>query len=143
MPDKRSNKLKKKKGKGGNRILAPSTKDTPSSDLSCPVFSLEYLQKGYCVKDCNSKDKADFAVQLRQLSELNWRQLRAADRHGLGYEKISKKSIKPGTPPHITDDVTLIAFRFSGKKPMVGYRDGRTFYVVWLDRDFSLYDHGS
>ncbi|MEL6880569.1 MAG: hypothetical protein AAFY33_10055 [Cyanobacteria bacterium J06643_4] len=82
-------------------------------------------------------------MQLRQLSELNWRELRAADKHGLGYEKISKKAIRPRIPLHITDDVNLIAFRFSGKKPMVGYRNGKTFYVVWLDRNFSLYDHGS
>lgn len=143
MSDKRSKKLKKKRGKGGERILAPNTKNTPSSDLACPVFSFEYLQKGYCIRDCQVSEKADFAMQLRQLSELNWRELRAADKHGLGYEKISKKAIRPRIPLHITDDVNLIAFRFSGKKPMVGYRNGKTFYVVWLDRNFSLYDHGS
>ncbi|MEO0770226.1 MAG: hypothetical protein AAFY72_12485, partial [Cyanobacteria bacterium J06649_4] len=72
MPDKRSNKIKKKRVKGGKRILAPNTKDKPSSDLSRPVFSFEYLQKGFCVRDCQVSEKADFAVQLRQLSELNW-----------------------------------------------------------------------
>jgi len=26
---------------------------------------------------------------------------------------------------------------------MVGYRQGHIFHVLWLDRDFTLYDHGS
>jgi hypothetical protein len=42
----------------------------------------------------------------------------------------------------VTEEVNLIAFRFDGKKPMVGYRDGVTFYVLFLDRSFTLYDHG-
>lgn len=134
-------KLKKKKGKGSKRIASPSTKDMPSSDLLPPIFSLEYLQKDHCVRECQPGEQADFAVQLRQLSELNWRQLRAAPKHGLGYEKIDQDSINPSIPPHITKDVNLIAFRFSGKKAMVGYRDNRTFYVIWLDRDFSVYKH--
>lgn len=143
MPDKRNKRLKNKKGAGGKKILVPPTKDTLSSDLFCPIFSFEYLQKDYCVRDCQAAEKADFAVQLRQLSELTWRELRAAPKHGLGYEKISQSAIQPAIPPHITKDVNLIAFRFSGAKPMVGYRDGRLFYVIWLDRAFSLYNHGS
>lgn len=47
--------------------------------------------------------------------------------------------IKEAKPACITPDVTLIAFRFWGKAPMVGFRDGRTFHIVWLDVDFSLY----
>ena len=143
MSDKRNKRLKKRKGKGGKKILAPTVKDMPSSDLFCPIYSFEYLQKNYCVRDCESTERADFAFQLRQLSDLTWRELRAAPKHGLGYKKIAQEAIKSAIPTHITKDVNLIAFRFSGKKPMVGYRDGRTFYVIWLDRAFSLYDHGS
>jgi hypothetical protein len=42
----------------------------------------------------------------------------------------------------LTRDVTLVALRFSGLKPMVGYQIDEMFRVVWFDRDFSLYDHG-
>ena len=45
-------------------------------------------------------------------------------------------------PPNVTEDVTLLVFRFSGRKPMVGYRVKEAFYVLALDRDFTLYDHG-
>ena len=45
--------------------------------------------------------------------------------------------------PHLTEDVQrLIAFRFAGNAPMVGYRVQAIFYILWLDRDFTLYDHG-
>ena len=44
-------------------------------------------------------------------------------------------------PPHITGEVNLLAFRFFGRRPMVGYRNRTTFHVLWLDRDFTLYSH--
>jgi hypothetical protein len=47
------------------------------------------------------------------------------------------------TGSHLTEDVQrLIAFRFAGNRPMVGYRVQAIFYLLWLDRDFTLYDHG-
>jgi len=63
-------------------------------------------------------------------------------RHGLGYEKIARTSIRAPIPTDITDDVTFIAFRFYGKAPMVGYREGYIFHILWIDRDFTLYSHG-
>ncbi|MEG4867017.1 MULTISPECIES: hypothetical protein [Microcoleaceae] len=42
-------------------------------------------------------------------------------------------------PSHLQDDVNFIAFRFGGMAPMVGYRDGAVLYIIWLDRDFTLY----
>jgi hypothetical protein len=79
---------------------------------------------------------------LRELSELTWAQLRQADRHGLGFETIDRSSIKSGIPGVVTADVNIIAFRFAGKKPMVGFRDrDGTFHIIWFDRAFRLYKH--
>ncbi len=78
---------------------------------------------------------------LYQLSQLTWSQIKASPRHGLGYEKIDRNAIKSSIPIHIKDDVNFIAFRFCGMAPMVGYRDGAVFYIIWLDRDFTLYPH--
>jgi len=77
------------------------------------------------------------------LSQLSWSQLRLAPRHGVGYEIIDRKGFRVAIPQHITDDVNLIAFRFSGKAPMIGYKDEGIFRIVWLDRAFKVYDHGS
>lgn len=142
MADRRKSRIRPRKVKGGKKIAAPQVKESIPAEQQPPVFSLQYLQKGYCITDCEQKDQASFALKMKRLSELTWNRIQSAPRHGLGYERIAQKAIKQPIPQHITQDVNLIAFRFAGKKPMVGYRDGRIFYVVWLDRDFSLYDHG-
>lgn len=76
------------------------------------------------------------------MSQMTWNELHIAPKHGAGSEKISRTAIKRPIPQHITEDVSLLAFRFDGKKPMVGYRSGPTFHIVWFDRNFILYDHG-
>ncbi|MDH2123758.1 hypothetical protein N5J75_11170 [Pantoea brenneri] len=110
-------------------------------DNSPPTFSLRYLQKDFCVDCCEKNEKAALADRLFKLSKLSWADIRKADRHGLGTEKISRNSIKAPIPHHVTEDVEFIAFRFCGKAPMVGYKLNSTFYILWLDRVFKLYDH--
>lgn len=132
-------KIKKPKKTKTRLKVLPS--ETQSTQQMKPKFSLEFLQNSYCVCRCEKDDRAAFATKLRELSQLTWSQIICSGRHGMGYEKIDRKEIKAPIPRHITDDVNLIAFRFSGKKPMVGYRSLEVFYIVWCDHDFSLYTH--
>ncbi|MBF0508058.1 MAG: hypothetical protein HQK57_03915 [Deltaproteobacteria bacterium] len=125
---------------GIKRYRVHDADDTPP-DLKKPIFSLSLLGGDYCLSKCERAEKASFADTLYRLSQLTWVQLRQADKHGLGYEKIERTSINAGIPNSIKDR-SFIAFRFHGKAPMVGYRDQQVFYVVWIDRDFSLYNHG-
>ncbi|MCB2218429.1 MAG: hypothetical protein KQH59_20405 [Desulfobulbaceae bacterium] len=106
-----------------------------------PIFSLRDLEKNYCVLKCELQDKAAFADTLRKISALTWAELKSNPRHSLGYEKISRSSLKVAVPGKISADVSFIAFRFSGKKAMVGYRDKEVFHILWLDRNFSVYNH--
>jgi len=140
-----TNRIKKQPGSESSRIKShDSKKDT--ADSSPPIFSLHHLSKDYCLSNCVADEKIAFADTLFKLSRLSWSDLRQAPRHGLGYEKISRSSFKnsKSIPNHVTEDVNIIAFRFSGKKAMVGYRDPierKLFHIVWLDREFSLYNH--
>lgn len=109
-------------------------------DLHPPIFSLRYLQKNYDLEGM-SDFKVAFFDQAIKLSQLSWKQLNQAHRHGLGYEKIKKEAIHAPMPDFIKPDVNLIAFRFCGKAPMVGFRDKSTFYILWFDAGFDLYDH--
>jgi hypothetical protein len=59
----------------------------------------------------------------------------------MGSEKISRDVITRPVPGHVTDDVSFIAFRFSGLKAMVGYRVAATFHIVWFDCSYDLYPH--
>lgn len=107
-----------------------------------PIFSLRDLEKDYCVLKCQQQDKAAFADTLRKISSLTWAQLKSCSRHSFGYEKISRSSIRVAVPERLSDDVNFIAFRFSGMKAMIGYREREIFHILWLDRDYSVYHHG-
>ncbi len=118
--------------------------ESVSPDVRPPSFSFQYLHRDYCITQCTEVERLAFVDKMRLLSQLTWSQLRQAQRHGLGYEIIRRSSIKPAIPANITDDISFIAFRFCAKKAMVGFRSIEgIFHVVWFDRDFTVYDHGS
>lgn len=79
--------------------------------------------------------------RLRRISQRTWREIRQLDRHGYGTETIPRNIIKPNLPSFLTEDVRLLAFRAYDLVAMVGYRSGRIFHVIWIDREFKLYDH--
>jgi hypothetical protein len=106
-----------------------------------PKFSLELLQKNYCLSRCTQTEKIALIERLHELSQLTWQMIMQTDRHRQGCEKIDHKAIKTALPPFINSDMTLLAFRFYGKAPMVGFREAEVFFIVWLDRDFTLYRH--
>jgi len=135
-------RIKPRDAEKGKRFQTPSVVPQKSDDSRTPLFCLHHLQKGYCVLDCEKNEKAALAETLRKLSQLSWSQIRQAPRHGSGYEKISKNSIRAAIPPNVTEDTSIIAFRFCGKAPMVGYRLREVFHICWLDRKYTLYPHG-
>jgi hypothetical protein len=137
-------KLKGKTPKPGKRIAPPPTLPSlPNYDLEPPVFSFRYLDKTHGLDSCDKEEKAALVSTLYKLSQLSWCKLRQGHRHGVGYEIIDRNSFCVAIPKHISEEVNLIAFRFSGLKPMVGYRDEAIFHIVWLDRSFEVYDHGN
>ena len=124
------------------KVRLPSQSDIQRPDELHPAFSFEHMMPGFDVEDCEKDDRAALSLKLLKLGKMTWAQIKQCPRHGMGFETLDRKSIKAGIPPFITPEVRLLAFRFSGMKAMVGYRIGRTFFIVWLDRNFSLYDHG-
>ena len=124
----------------GRRLLTSLTEDY---DAKPPVFSLERLVDGdYCLSGLTAGEQADFANAIFKRRKITWKELKSVHRHRLGFEKIEKAAIKTRLPQCITEDAaTLLAFRFSAKKPMVGYRVQNIFYVLWFDSKFKLYSH--
>jgi hypothetical protein len=137
-------RLEPTKGKGkGKRIAGPPPVAELPPQQQTPTFCLHYLHKDFCLLLCTKDEKAGFADTLHQLSQLTWAQIAQAPRKGLGYEIIPQEAIRAGLPPQVTKEVKILAFRFFGNATMVGYREGRLFHVLFLDREFKLYDHGS
>jgi hypothetical protein len=143
MPDHHHKEIKKQRNNDKGKYFSyPNTPNETSNMSKPPVFSMEYIQNSHCIRHCNDEDKLAFVDTIRELSHMTWQRIRNTDRHTTGSEKINRDSLHVEIPSWITDDITFIAIRFSGLKPMVGYQDGRIFQILWFDRDFSLYDHG-
>ncbi len=122
--------------------IRPQPSESKSDNLEYPVFSLRFLDKDYCLSLCQQQEKAAFADTLHKLSQRTWGDIRQLNRHKVGYEKIARSLIKGKIPTHLTEDVEhFLAFRFYDMAPMVGYKEGTVFYVIWLDRTFTLYEH--
>lgn len=135
----KSKKKIKKKSQNKGKFIKDFEPDTISSNTKKPIFSFEYMVNNYCVDDCEQNEKASLADALYRRSKLTWAQLSTAPHNKLGYEPIRKLNVP--LPKNIKEDVTIISFRFCGKKPMVGYRDKQIFYILFLDREFKVYDH--
>ena len=104
-----------------------------------PAFSFKHLQKSHCFSKCTAEEKRDFAESIFKRRDSSWSRLVQESRHALGSEKITHGH-DVIVPPEFRS-VQLLAFRFSGKKPMIGYRERDVFYVLWFDRDFTVYRH--
>jgi hypothetical protein len=104
-----------------------------------PLFALEHLDGDYCLQHCDKNEKAALAERLHELARLTWGQIGKASRHGQGFEKITFEQLS-GVPGRFKER-PLIAFRFSGKKPMIGFREKEIFYILALDRNFTCYRH--
>ncbi|MCK5595562.1 hypothetical protein KAI19_05235 [bacterium] len=134
-------KLRSPKSIQGKTIKTPLAVSLENPDLQPPIFSFEHMVDGYCVKSCEQEDRAAFASSLHKRGKLSWRDLRHSGRHQLGSEKIERSSLKISLPPKITPDIDIIAFRFHGKKSMLGYKDGRIFHILLLDPKLKAYNH--
>jgi hypothetical protein len=117
--------------------------ESQNTDTMPPHFSFEKMRDktGYSVACCDQQNQSALVKQLFILSRMKWSEIRNAPRHGVGTEKIPRDQLKAPLPQGISDDVEILALRYNGKRPMLGYRDGRTFQILLLDHNFTAYDH--
>jgi hypothetical protein len=135
-------RLKKISGTAGKNLSISADK-TENLDIQHPVFCFKYLNKNYDLDKCEVKEKLALLDTLQFLSKKTWQQIHMAHRHDFGVEKIKQAAIKGGAiPAHLSKDEIFYALRFDKKKPMVGFKSSFVFHIVYLDRDFTLYNHG-
>lgn len=105
------------------------------------LFSFHYVQPGkYCFSKLNTDDKVHITESIFKRKNFVFQDLIDNHKYGLGSEKIPTKAINAVIPDFIQDNF-LLALRFNGKKPMVGYLQDNIFYILWFDHDFTLYKH--
>jgi len=133
-------KLKKPPVQTTKNISARST-DNPIKDEGHIIFSLRHLQKNYCFSACQPEEKQALAESFFKRRDMTWLSISKEPKHGLGFEKINRKSLNVKVPSIVPEDANILSFRFKGKAPMVGYKENNLFYILWLDRDFTVYPH--
>lgn len=136
----RSKKKIKKSFLVGERMKSHEV-EILSDEQKKPLFSLSYIEKDYCLSNCVKEEKAAFADKLHRLSQLTWAEIKNLNRHKLGSEIIPRNILQGTLPSIVKEDSKIIAFRFHGKAPMIGFRDGHIFYILRLDRSFKAYSH--
>lgn len=136
-------KIKKsKKHQENNRKIK-----TPQREhIEYPVFSFLYLHKKHGINKNEKDTNSALLYRLKQLSELPWIKIQYTDKHGFGSEKIDQSAIKPDIPSHVTPDTPLLALRYSGNLPFVGYRDPIhkfIFHIIYVEKKYGdVYEHG-
>jgi len=119
--------------------IRPRTENPKSSYDEPPAFSFKYIRKSHCLDCCTLEEKKDLAEALHKRKDTSWNDLLFAPKNGLGYEKINggwKVSL-----PEEHKEKQMLAFRFSGNKPIVGFKEREIFYILWIDRAFNVYKH--
>jgi hypothetical protein len=121
----------------------PTPEAPQDYDQKPPLFSLERVQEGeHGYSALTTAEKAAFADSIYKRSGLKWIDLRRCDRHKLGTELIPRGQITAPIPAFITEDQdSFMVMRFSGKKPIIGFRERNIFYIIWFDRNFKVYPH--
>ena len=85
-----------------------------------------------------------FIERLKKLSSLTWKVIGTSGRHSFGLEKIETKYLTPGAKTHVPNGMeSLLVFRATGDNhAFLGYRDGNTFQIVFIEHDFGdVYKH--
>lgn len=124
--------------RGGGQVSAATTDDLP------PAFSFEKMAdgSGNSFNCCQDDDRLYLAARMFMLSRMPWRDIRQAPSKGLGAEKIPRQQIKRPVPNSVTPDVdSFYSLHYVSKKRFIGYRVGQIFHILWIDHNFSVYDH--
>ena len=130
-------KIKRPQDKAAGRIASREVPGASYQDEP-PKFSLRYIQPDYCITKCEQDDQLQFIQSMIKRKDTPWKALITAPHEKLGCEIIRFLRVRT---PKCAEDKSIISFRFSGKKAMVGFRERDVFYILWFDRDFSVYDH--
>lgn len=132
-------KIKQQPAKASTHVKQPGTSSQGSTNQQFPVFCLRFLSN---FKHCTSEDHAALASTLHGLGQLTWQQIQCSDRDKSGHEQIPVDRLTGVVlTPFASDQPHVLAFRYKGKAPMLGIREGEVLRILHLDRDFTAYRH--
>ena len=140
-------KIKNRTQNKGDKTKTPtlSTITAASTNHLHPAFCFRYnTAKQYSIKQFDRDTQASLANTLYELGQLTWNQIIQDNHHGKGCEKIPQNSIKESLPSNTPGDRKFLSLRLGhGKNSViVGWRENKIFYIVWIDPNGKVYSHG-
>lgn len=113
---------------------------TPPTNKLHPAFCFRHIVPGSFPQE--QRRKVAIANTLYKLGQLSWGEIQLAPCDGAGHETITR--LNQQLPIVLSPDTPILSFHCTRDGRMIGYRDGKIFYIFWFDfSPFSVYDHGS
>ncbi|WP_132047126.1 hypothetical protein [Curtobacterium sp. PhB136] len=107
-----------------------------------PVLSLRHVQPRFDVEAMTVEQRSAFLIKWAKRSRFSWTELTLQSKHGLGFEMMPKKQIRPAVPEALEQSKYMV-FRHQENLPFVGFKAGDVFHVLWIESDYGdVYDHG-
>jgi hypothetical protein len=109
-----------------------------------PKFSFEFCfgsKRG--IEQCSKDEKSSIFDKIIFLSRLSWQEIKDLPREQ-GFEKLKISELKSlaNMPTKFENEKKVDVFRLpSDKGRLIGYIEGDTFFVVWIDTKFTMYKH--
>lgn len=112
------------------------------------LFSFQRVQAGKYSWEAlsgNAKRKADVSEATYRRRDLTVNEIHQLSHWKLGFEPIPLDQLRGvSRPPFLTPEVDSIqVLRMPDNGRLLGITEGRVFYVLWIDFDLSIYNHGS
>ena len=107
-----------------------------------PKFSFEFACGSYkSLTSIDNKTKQAVINKLTMLSQQNWQDISDLN-YVQGFKKIPKSQFKEvrNIPNKFIDETDIYVFRISNGR-MMGYKEGDTFFIVWVDTKFEMTSH--
>jgi hypothetical protein len=106
------------------------------------MLSLRHIQPRFGVEEMTEKQRSEFLVKWAKRSAFTWQELTQQQKHGLGWNDLDAKAIKPSIPSSLKQNKFMV-FRHERNMPFVGFKAGDTFFVLWIETKWNeVYDHG-
>lgn len=137
-----SKSAKRRRGSSPQRTdrELPQPSSDPRDD-GYPLLSLRHVQPGHAIEGLDDRQCAQFLRKWAKRSQFKWEDLRKHERHGLGWEMLPSNQVRPKIPERL-DRAKYMVFRHEGNLPMIGFRAGDAFYVLWVEANYGdVYEH--
>lgn len=142
MPSKKN--LAKKQRQEARLKAVIKDRNAPKVEVrKYPIFFFDKTHKDYHIDHLSYDEIKELLHRIYLFGTQTWEQIRQTGKHQLtGSEKLPSSALRIQLDEDVLEH-DLIVLRFgSANKAMVGYYTNGTYYVIGLDHNFTLYDHG-